>query len=130
MPLTYTCAHSRTPSIERGWKWNNDPAEDAGLIAALQEAITLGRLERQDFQIDRSGDGPVLKWQAYARPWGSKNYLPTGNWVQTPLAVGDVVRTRPGVAPDLADGNHEWECDADGRVYDLDDLLSAGTRPA
>lgn len=120
MPSTYVS----TFGSNYVWHWDDTPEDDPALIEFLRR---FSWLSSGDYEVDRSGVGPVLRWQKYVNQNGA--WVPSGNWRENPLNVGDYVLPRGGGGSNLYEPvvgplPGYWESDNSGRPYDLNDLVA------
>lgn len=136
MPATHATGFNTGsfPICTRAWLWDPDEVgADADLVAAiLLDVVAPMEAAYQDFEVDRSGATPVLKWQVYEITRDAnfnKIVLPTGVWQTLALHEGDYINLRraDSEAPEILDMTGRWESDQYGRPFALEDML--GSQP-
>jgi hypothetical protein len=129
MPGAFIKSFDRS-GVTYAWKWID--TEGNVILNWIRDRVATPL--RQDYQVDRSGSKPVLRWQRYAWVHNPETmtgaYQPTGQWGSLTLdeaeyyygeyAGSDDFAVRP--LTELPTG--WWISDRYGRPYDLNDLLA------
>lgn len=109
---------------QRVWKWDDNPADDERLVLFLHR---FSWSSSGDYEVNRDGVGPVLRWQKYISDAGT--WVPAGDWREVPLNVGDFILPRGSTGdmlyePLVGPVPGYWESDQYGRPFDVNDLVA------